>query len=403
MTIQLLVTDKDLNYLGDPLDGWTDLTSTLTFNQPASGQVTLPAWPEVMALLQPGNRLVVIRDGAIWSAGPMETPQDYSWGAGGDVGEPDPGKVTVSFSDDLARIAGYLTYPDPTKAFSAQSTATDAVYALTATDAETIIRTLINANCGPGAITARRVGGLALDAVAGVGSTTAISTRLEPLLDVCRTVAATDGLGFRTRQVDDQILFGVYEPADRTATARFSAGLGNLRSVQFKMAAPTATQELVVGGDLGDPTASPATPSTRVYVEVDAGTAADWYRVEKFVDQSGTTNANGELNQAGALELGNDNPTASLSTATVDVPDDPGQPGTGLIAGRDYGLGDLVTVELPTGLALTDVVRSITLTAQPNDGELVTSVIGTSDATTSTATVQLIRNLARRLGRLEAR
>ena len=388
MTVQLLVTDKNLNYLGDPLDGWTDLTSTLTFNQPSSGQVTLPAWPEVMALLQPGNRMVVIRDGAIWCAGPLETPQDYSWGVGGDVSEPDPGRVTVSFSDDLARIAGYLTYPNPAAAFTAQDTETDAVWAADSTNAETIIRSLIDVNCGPDAIDDRIIEHLALDAVAGVGSTTAISTRFEPILDVCRTVAATDGLGFRTRQVDNQILFGVYGPEDKAATARFSAGLGNLRSVQFKMAAPTATQELVIGGDLG-------TPSTRVYVEVDAGTAADWYRVEKLVDQSGTTNANGELNQAGALELGNDNPTASLATVTVDTED--------LKAGRDYSLGDLVTVELPTGLALTDIVRSITLTAQPNDGEIVTSVIGTSDTTTSTATVQLIRNLARRLGRLEAR
>ena len=403
MSITLLVTDKNLNVIGDPLDDWTNLTSTLTFNQPASGSVTLPAWPEVMAILQPGNRLVIIRDNAIWSAGPLEVPQDYSWGIGGDVNQPDPGEVTVSFTDDLARVAGYLTYPDPTKAFSAQSTATDAVYALTATNAETIIRTLVNLNCGPGAITARRIEKLALDAVAGVGSNTAISTRFEALLDVCRTVAATDGLGVRTRQVGNQILFGVYEPADRTATARFSAGLGNLRSVQFKMGAPIATQELVVGGDLGDAATTPPTASTRVYVEVAAGTATDWYRVEKFVDQSGTVNTNGELNQAGALELGNDNPTASLSTSTVDVPDDPGQPGTGLIAGRDFGLGDLVTVELPTGLTLTDVVRSTTLTASPESGEIVTSVIGTSDSTTSTATVQLIRNLARRLGRLEAR
>jgi hypothetical protein len=395
MTVQLLVTDKNLAVLGDPLDGWTDLTSTLTFNQPASGSVTLPAWPEVMALLQPGNRLVIIRDGEIWSAGPMETPQDYSWGVGGDVDEPDPGKVTVSFTDDLARIAGYLTYPDPSKTFESQNTAADDVWTRADTNAETIIRTLVDLNCGPNAINDRQIEHLALDDVAGVGSDTAISTRFEALLDVCRTVAATDGLGFRTRQVDDQILFGVYAPRDRTATARFSRGLGNLRSVQFKMAAPTATQELVVGGDLGDSTTDPPTASTRVYVEVDAGTADDWYRVEKLVDQSGTTNANGELDQAGALELGNDGPTASLATSTVDTDD--------LRAGRDYGLGDLVTVELPTGLTLTDIVRSITLTAQPESGELVTSVIGTSDTTTSTATVQLIRNLARRLGRLEAR
>lgn len=399
--IKLLVTDKNLVVQGDPLDDWTDLSATLSWNEPASGQVTLTAYPEVMAQLQPGHRLVVIRDGAIWCAGPMEVPQDYSWGVGGDVSEPDPGKVTVNFSDDLARVAGYITYPDPSKTFAMQAAAgstagTDAVYSLSATNAETIIRTLINLNCGPGAITARRIEKFVLGAVAGAGSNTSISTRFEALLDVCRTVASGDGLGFRTRQdmASNQIVFEVYDPVDRTGTARFSAGLGNLRSVAAKISAPAATQELVQGGDTG----------ARVYVEVDGGTAADWYRVEKLVDQSGTADdTGGELTQAGNLAFGNDGPQVSLSTVTVDVPDDPGDPGSGTIAGRDFGLGDKVTTELPTGLEVADLVRSITLAATPTGGELVTSVIGSQDATTNSATVRVVRDLARRLGRLEAR
>jgi hypothetical protein len=393
MAIDLLVTDQDLNVLGDPLTGWTDLSSTVNFIIPASGQVTLPARPEYMELLQPGNRIVVIRDGEIWSAGPMEVPQDFSWGVGGDVNEPDPGKVIVNFTDDLGRIAGYVTYPAPASAFASQVTATDNVRSITTTNAETIIRTLVNENCGPGALTARKIPSLVLDSIAGVGSSTSISTRFEALLDVCRTVASGDGLGFRTRQDGTQIKFGVYAPADRTATARFSAGLGNLHSVAFKLGAPTATAELVQGGDTGG----------RVYVEVNSGAAADWYRVEKLVDQSGTVNTNGELTQAGNLEFGNDNPSASLATVTVDIPDDPGVPGSGMIAGRDFGLGDRVTVVLPTGLEVADLVRSITLTAQPQAGELVTSVIGTQDSTTSSSIVQIVRNLGRRLGRLEAR
>lgn len=394
--IDLLITDKDLAVQGDPLDGWTDLSSTLAFNEPGPGQVTLPAYPEVMEQLQPGNRLVVIRDKQIWSAGPMEIPQEFSWGVGGDTNEPDPGKVTISYADDLARVAGYLTYPNPAAAFSAQVTATDNVYALTTTNAETIIRTLVNLNCGPGAIAARRIEKLVLGAVAGVGTNRSISTRFEALLDVCRTVASGDALGFRTRQdmASDQILFEVYAPRDRTGRARFSAGLGNLRSVSYKISAPTATQELVQGGDTG----------TRAYVEVTSGAAADWYRVEKLVDQSGTANdANGELTQAGNLAFGDDGPQVTLSTVTVDVPDEPGYPGSGTIAGRDYGLGDKATVVLPHGLEVVDLVRSITLAATAGGGELVTSVIGSQDATTNSATVKAVRNLARRLGRLEAR
>lgn len=380
MAIYLLVTDENLTVQGDPLDGWTNISCDLNFNKPASGSVTLPARPEYMAQLQPGNRLVLIRDDAIWCAGPLEIPQDFTWTIGSD-----PGEVTVNFTDDLARIAGYLTYPDPTAAFASQVTASDATYQLTSTNAETIIRTLVNVNCGPGALAARQIPSLVLDSVAGVGSTTSITTRFEALLDACRTVASGDGLGFRTRQVGSEIRFGVYAPADRTATARFSAGLGNLRKVAFQYAAPTATSELVQGGDTG----------SRAYVEVTSGDAATWYRVEKLVDQTGTTDANGELTQAGNLAFGDDGVQASLSTETVDTPD--------LHAGIDYSLGDLVTVELPTGLEVADLVRTIRLAATPTEGELVTSVIGSSDQTTATRTVRVIRELGRRLGRLEAR
>lgn len=391
MSIQLLVTDQNLNVLGDPLSGWTSLTAEVNFNQPAAGSVSLPARPEYMELLQPGHRLVVIRDRNIWCAGPLEEPQNYTWDLQGNA---DPGTVTVQFTDDLARVAGYLTYPEPAKTFTTQTATSDVVRKLTTANSEMIIRTLVNENCGPGALAARRIARLALDTVAGVGTNRTVSTRFEPLLDACRTAAAADGLGFRTRQVGDQVLFGVYAPADLTSTARFSRGLGNLRSVAFTMAAPLATQELVQGGN--DP-AQEATPANRrAYVEVASGAAADWYRVEKLVDKSGTDDDSaGELTQAGVLELGNDNPQASLATVTVDTED--------LAAGRDFWLGDRVTVELPTGLEVADVVQTIRLEATPNEGELVTSVVGSADKSTTTATVRLVRDLARRLGRLEAR
>ncbi|MEU7376533.1 siphovirus ReqiPepy6 Gp37-like family protein [Streptomyces albidoflavus] len=389
MAIELLVTDRNLNILGDPITGWTKLECEQTHNFPAAGSVTMPARPAYMDLLQPGNRLVVIRDKEIWCAGPLEEPQHYTWDLGGSAGH---GTVAVQFTDDLARIAGYLTHPEPDRAFSAQTTTSDKVRKIT-DSAEEIIRTLVDENCGQGALAPRRIERLLLDSPAGVGSTRTVSTRFEPLLDACRTAAATDGLGFRTYQNGDQIYFGVYAPADRTAEARFSAGLGNLRAVSHTLAAPTATSELVQGGN--NPADDPG--NTRAYVEVTSGAATDWYRVEKFVEQSGTDDdSEGELTQAGRLAFGNDNPQASLSMLTVDTED--------LRAGRDYQLGDRVTVVLPTGMEVTDLVRAIRLEATPNEGELVTSVIGnTTDRTTNSRLVTQVRDLARRLGHMEAR
>ncbi|WP_069737407.1 siphovirus ReqiPepy6 Gp37-like family protein [Streptomyces sp. EN27] len=393
MAIELLVTNSALVVQGDPLAGWRALTAEQRYNEPGSGSVTLTAYPEVMAQLQPGNRLMVIRDRTVWMAGPLEIPQDYEWDLGAAA---DPGEVTVSFSDDLARVAGYLTYPEPAKTWANQTTTTDVVRRLIGTS-ETIIRTLVNENCGPGALAARRIPQLALDTAAGVGFGRTLSTRMEPLLDACRKVAVPTGVGFRTRQVGTQILFGVYAPRDLSGSARFSTGLGNLRKVRFSLSAPTATSELVMGGeDPAQQVGAGEPANTRAYVEVTSGAQASWYRVEKLVQSSGKSDADGELTQDGVLALGNDNPQASLSTETVDTED--------LQAGRDYGLGDKVSVVLPTGLTVMDIVRRITLSAEaPDTGEKVTAVIGNGDTTTSASLVGTVRQLAYRLGQIESR
>lgn len=387
MAIQLLVTDKNLVVQGDPIDGWTSIDVTTRFNEPGSGSVELPARPEVMAQLQPGNRLVVIRDGEIWTAGPMEIPQDYSWGIG-ESSDPDPGTVHIDFSDDLALPAGYITWADPTVAWSAQPD--KATRKITATNAELIIRQLIDENCGPGALVARRIPHFALDSVAGVGATITMATRFEPLLDACRRTAKWGGgLGFRTRQVGSQILFSCYAPADKTATARFSRGLGNLRSVQFKLSAPTVTHALVQGSEV-DP------PADRIFVErADTTAASSWWRVEQLVDGSAADDTNGELTSSGNEQLSGGAAPVELATVTVDTPD--------LQAGRDYGLGDKVTIELPTGLEVADVVRSIHLQATPDAGEYVSTLVGSPEATSAPQMVRLVRELGRRLGRIEAR
>jgi hypothetical protein len=384
LAIQFLVTDEDLTVQGDPLADWGNLDATLRFNEPGSGSVDLVAHPYVMAQLQPGNRLVVVRDGGIWMAGPMEIPQDFSWGIGG-VGEAPPGKVTVHFSDDLVRPAGYLTWPDPAAAWSAQP---DTARQILSTNAEVIIRTLVSESCGPTALAARQIPNFALAALAGVGTTTSVNTRFEGLLAACRRVAIDGGgLGFRTRQTASQVEFEVYQPQDLTATARFSEGLGNLRAVTYKQSAPTVTHALVSNSDQTSP---------RVYVEVaDPAAAAAWWRVEQLVNATADDDTNGEITQEGTEALADGAAPVELATVTVDTED--------LRAGRDFGLGDRVTVALPTGLEVADLVRSIHLQATPGSGEYVTSIVGSPSATSDPQMVRLIRDLSRRLGRLEAR
>lgn len=384
--ITLLVTDQNLNVVGDPLEDWDSLKVVRNDNAPHSGELTLTAYPEVMAQLQPGNRVVVMRDGQIWTAGPMEIPQAWQEGVGGNAGgqdDPPPGTVTVNFASDLALICGHLTYPDPGQPASGVQPAN---YVRTAVNGEVLLRDLVNLNAGPGALAARQIPALVLGALAGVGTTTSLTTRFEPLGDALRTGALSGGnLAFGTVQVGNQIEFRVWERRDLTATARFSFDLNNLRHVEYKLSAPTVTAAIVTGA--GD------TPP--IVEVVDAAAAADWWRVEKLVSGSAETDANGELTSAGQAELATGASPVELTTLTVDTLD--------LQAGRDFQVTDLVTVQLPTGVEVAEYVRSDTLTATPDDGETVVSVVGSPDASTDRRLVRLIRDLSARLGRLEAR
>ncbi|MFF7901164.1 siphovirus ReqiPepy6 Gp37-like family protein [Streptomyces sp. NPDC007920] len=388
MTVQLLITNKNLIVQGDPLTGWRDLDATIKYNEPGSGSVTLTAWPEVMAQLQPGNRMEVIRDGGYWMGGPMEIPTDYTWSIS-DEGEPDPGRVTINFSDDLAVPAGYITWPMPLLSWSAQLNLWKQIGPATS---ESIIRQLVTENCGPTARAERRIPNFVLADPVGAGTTTSVSTRFEPLLDTCRRVAlAGGGIGFRTWRDGQQIKFGCYQPRDLTSAARFSQGLGNLRYLGFKQSAPTVTHALVAGSD-------PETTGGvgRTFREVaDTAAAAAWWRVEKYVDGSEANDDNGELTNAGKVELADGAAPIELSTITIDTPD--------LKAGRDFGLGDKVTVALPNGLQVADLVRSIHLQASPTSGEYVSTLVGSAAATSDPQMVQLVRTLSRRLGRLETR
>lgn len=383
MTVSLLITDRNLVTVGDPIGGWTDLEVVGRFNEPASGTFRIPAWPGVVdTVRRPGNRVVVIRDGAVFTAGPIEKPGPDSW----DAGEGGPGQLSVSFADDSALIAGRISFPNPAAAATAQTTV-DA-WIRTGINAEAVMRAAVNLNAGPGALVSRRIPRLILGSVAGVGGNVTITSRFEPLGDLLRRVAIAGGaLGYRTRQSGTNILFEVYAPTDKTGSVRFSRGLGNLRSVSYEPEAPTVTTAIVAGGGEG---------TARVVREVtDSAAAADWWRLEKFVDQRQTTDT-AELDAAGAEALADGGEQSKLTTVTVDTDTQR--------YGVHYELGDKVAVELISGVQINDVVRGIQLQASAAEGsEVLTAVIGSQDASRDPAWIRIGRDYARRISQLERR
>ncbi|MEV0608134.1 siphovirus ReqiPepy6 Gp37-like family protein [Polymorphospora rubra] len=382
--IEILITDRNLRPVGDILDGWTGLDIIGRDREPDSGTFSIPARPDIVAQIQPGNRVVVERDGEILTAGPIEAPGPYQWSASGEhAGD---GTQTITWADDSAPIAGRVTYPDPAAAATAQTTVSH--WTRSATSAEVVMRDLVRLNAGADALAARRIPRLALGALAGVGTSIDFSTRWEPLGDALRRAAlAGGGLGFRTRQVGDEILFEVYEPRDLTSTVWFSRGLGNLQAITYESTAPTVTAAIV--GGQGELTAR------TIRERVDSTAAATWWRIERFLDQTQEEDI-AALDQAGDEALAEGAETARLAMVTVDTPDQR--------YGRDYGLSDKVPVEIHDDLVVVEVVRGYHLQqAHANAPELVTALIGSQEASRDPAWVRVGRDLARRLGQQERR
>lgn len=372
-------TDKNLVVLGDPLVNWTSLDVTLRFNEPDSSLLVVPADPWITEQFVPGGRIVIIRNGQVLTAGPIEQVKHERSDDGDNAGV---GKFTVTAASDLALVHARAVYPNP-----AQTPDTQTLDNWTFTgNAETALRTLVNTQAGPGALAARRVAQLVLGSVAGVGSSVAVkATRMQMLGDVARLIAEVGGnLGIRTRQVGNQIVYEVFAPTDKSGIARFGFALGNMRYVSYEVSAPTATAAIVGGQGEG---------SDRFMIErINTGEQSTWGRFEKFVGRAGGAPAQ-SLQDDGDAALAEGAATTRLTTNVADSED--------VRFGTHYGIGDIVSVESQPGQQVTDIVRTVHLQIYATAGEYVSATVGNQSALTDPAWVRRMREIDDRVGRLE--
>jgi hypothetical protein len=149
------------------------------------------------------------------------------------------------------------------------------------------------------------------------------------MMDVIRALIASAGSGnamgvqITRNPTTHRLLFDVYIPRNLAGKAWFSEQLGNLTAIQFSLLDPTCTDSLVQG-------------SGTSFIQKTATGRTQWNAVEVFADSSSETDIN-NLNTTAqdALLQGATGPTMSVTASDIPF----------LTFGRDYGLGDLVSVE----------------------------------------------------------
>ncbi len=201
---------------------------------------------------------------------------------------------------------------------------------------ETVLKSWVNQEAGPGAGTRAR-SGLSIEADAAKGGTWSGQRSNRNLLTVCQQVAEATGLQFRIERTGAFTFeFQVVEPTDRTATIRFSEEFGNMGEPVVTHAQSQVVNWIKAGGD-------GAGASREVAYESDAASIAlsPWGRRERFVNAAGQAAGN-ELSDRANQELLLNQAQNGLEFTVLQTP--------GTLLGKHYFLGDHVS-------ALYDGVR----------------------------------------------
>jgi len=367
------------------LDQYRELSATLRLNDVSAWQLVIPSdSPLAGELVKPGAGIRVFNTNM--GGTPMFTGP---WTSMEKLQSKDERTITFTGVDDTQWLKRRVASPSPTEGFPP--------YTISAKDTltgpcSTVLGLYVNRNIGPSAYTSRQHPLFTYSTNPGLGTTITGEARWQMLLTLLQELAVANGnnLGFKVIQTSGAYQLYPFQPRDLTASVMFSQKLGNLAGFTYSIEAPEANY-VFVGGD-GEGTA-------RTYKErFDGDSIARWGRIEgELVDRPGTTDTT-QLEQAGDEALVDKQEKVSLSITPIDTDK--------LKFGRDYYLGDTVTVQIegdtPDG-RIQEVIREVKISLTPDGPNVVTAGIGTPGRQDFYRFIKTIKDIKARLIRQETR
>jgi hypothetical protein len=367
------------------------INATLLYNAVGSWSLVVPysqsLWNQVMngdVIIEVNWRNLFTFGGKCEVPGYSDTMPGALSGSGG-LNQPGP-FMMLSGADYMALLANRICYPAPASAWSAQTAA--AADTVTNVPLETAIKHYVNNNIGPGALAARRMNLLDIATDSARGGNTSYTVHFAQnfslnMMDVIRAMitsaGAARGMGVSVKRNGSRLLMDVYVPRNLTNIAWFSEALGNMTSVNFSLTDPTCTDALVRGSS--------------AFVSSVAASKTQWNAAEQYIDDSSETvasNLNASAQQA--VAAGGYGPI--LSSTPTDSPF--------LTFGRDYYLGDIVTIEVVPGANYSDVVTSVAISADATQNPTLSVIPSLGNSALSTATdASILSSLSTRIRTLE--
>jgi hypothetical protein len=349
------VRDKNLARLGVIRPEELNLTVADAHNNVGPWSLKLASeHPLANSLRTPGAGIIVTGPDDVLFSGPVVKPAFES------NGEDPAGTLVFEGVTDTVALADALAWPQPGNPDpTTQTTSHDVRTGV----AETLMHAYVNANIGPGAPLARQKAKLTLGTDGLRGPSLTKRARFPVLGNLLHELAVVSDLGFRVVQHGSGLVFETYAVADRTKLIRLDVLNGTLASQAVAVSAPGATRVIVAGqGELVDRQFVARDNTESIEAETSWGR-----RIERFVDQRQTSDV-AELQQAGDELLAEEGFTA-VSVKAVPMDD------TTMVFGKDWGLGDRVTVVVEGQEEVTSTVTGYVLKASA-EGFKVGAVLG---------------------------
>jgi hypothetical protein len=384
------VRDANLQRIGVIPPSILTLSFTVPLNNVGTWRMSLPA-DALMAeeLRVPGSGIVITLDGETVMSGPVVRPIFSA------TSEDPGGTVTFDGVSDAIHLADRLAYPQPSNAnVATQSVDEDR----RSGPAESLLHQYVNANIGPAAPVARRIPHLVMGTNLARGVTGAKAARFPVLGELLGDIALVSNFCFDIVQRGSNLVFETKPIRDLTKYVRLDVRNNTLAGQKLTVSAPEITRA-VVAGKHPRSTADNGVVTEEVvflneYTTTESAEAETTWsrRIERFVSQTSTENLD-ELRQAGNEALAEKGFTA---VSVEIIPND----GTSMRFGRDYTVGDKVSVTVDT-VEYTSVVTGFSFRAD-KDGTFLSASLGDpADFDPSVALRKRVQTVGRRLSALE--
>ncbi|MVO87427.1 hypothetical protein GPA10_22350 [Streptomyces sp. p1417] len=382
MSYRVEVRDAALERIGI-IDTWIQMDIVVRYCQQGSWQVHVAAGTPQADLLQRGGGVAIYQDGVELPilTGQIETFQHY-WTSSQHTSA---GSLYFGGKCDNKLAYNRLAFPDPTRPATQQWQADDNGRAVSG-PAGHLVWDELNRALGPGALPNRRVSGVRFGNDVSMGKTVSdqlqwdvIGTKLESWIDT-----TTIGYRFLYDPSEKAIDLNLFTPRDRSRDVRFAKELGNLREFTWSLTAPTVTRVIVACQGVGK--------GRYLHQQIDAESEAEWgIQVESFLDRRDLPiKADPTTGEAVKADLSvTDEQFKTAKQAVLDAAAEALTTGAkngnfqlypvdteAIKFGRDYFVGDLVTVSTD-GTEYVDIVREVSITVdQGGEAETISPVIG---------------------------